>query len=133
MALLLPQLAREVVSLCYRINEEGGPYLSDEDYIESVKYELSEKHLNFRQNEIIELEYLGKIVDRHMVEFIIEDKILLDLKGRQLLGHPVFSKQLTYYLEKANLPLAFVVDFHSRRLQLRRVINPNFNYQFTSV
>lgn len=133
MALLLPELARNVVSLCFRINEEGGHSLSDEDYIESVKDELTVRHLNFRQNEIIELEYLGKLVDRHTVEFIIEDKILLDLKGRQLFRHPVFYKQLTFYLEKKNLPLAFVVDFHSRRLQLRRVINPNFNYQLSGV
>lgn len=129
MVLLLPELVRSVVGLCYRINEEGGHSLSDEDYIESVKDELTVRHLNFRQNEVIELEYLGKLVDRHVAEFIIEDKILLDLKGRQLFRHPVFYKQLTFYLEKENLPLAFVVDFHSRKLQLRRVINPNFNYQ----
>ncbi len=129
MALLLPELARIVVGLCYKINEEGGPYLSDEDYIESVKYELNVRQLNFAQNVIIELEYLGKLVDKHVVEFIIENKILLDLKGRQLFRHPVFYKQLAFYLEKENLPLAFVVDFHSRHLKLRRVINPNFNYQ----
>lgn len=129
MALLLPELARTVVGLCYKISEEGGPYLSPEDYIESVRYELNERQLNFRQNEIVELEYLGRIVDRHVIEFIIEDKILLDLKGRQLFRHPIFYKQLAFYLEKENLPLAFVVDFHSRHLKLRRVINPNFNYQ----
>lgn len=120
-----------VVGLCYKINEEGGAYLSDEDYIESVKYELDVRHLHFRQNEVIELAYLGRLVDRHVVEFIIEDKILLDLKGRQLFRHPVFTKQLTFYLEKENLPLAYVVDFHSHRLKIRRVINPNFNYQLT--
>ena len=129
MALLLPELVRSVVGLCFKINEEGGPYLSDEDYIESVKYELNERKLNFRQNEIIELEYLGRLVDKHLVEFIIEDKILLDLKGRRLFAHPIFYKQLTSYLVKENLPLAYVVDFHARHLKLRKVINPNFNYQ----
>lgn len=131
MTLLLPELARMVVGLCYKISEEGGPYLSFEDYIESVKYELSQRRLNFRQNEIVELEYLGKLVDKHLIEFIIEDKILLDLKGRQLFRHPIFYKQLGFYLEKENLPLAFVVDFCSRHLKLRRVINPNFNYQLS--
>ena len=129
MALLLSHLVRVVVYLCYKINEEGGPYLSDEDYIESVKYELSERKLNFRQNEYVELEYLGKPVDKHLIEFIIEYKILLDLKGRTLLRHKIFHKQLASYLKEKNLPLAFVVNFQSRRLQLRRIINPNFNYQ----
>lgn len=129
MVLLLPELVRTVIGICYKINEEGGPYLSDEDYIESVKYELNLRKLKYRQNETIELTYLGKLVDRHLVEFIIEDKILLDLKGRKLLHHPIFYKQLAAYLTKENLPLALVVNFHSRRLQVRRVINPNFNYQ----
>ena len=129
MTLLLGDLVRAVVGLFYRIHEEGGHSLSDEDYIESVKYELNVRNLNFRQNEYIELEYLGKTVDRHLVEFVIEDKILLDLKGKTLLRHPTFYKQLAFYLKEKNLPLAFVVDFHSRRLKLRRVQNPNFNYQ----
>ncbi len=129
MVLLLADLVRSIVGLCFKISEEGGAYLSDEDYIESVRYELEAQGFFFRQNEVIELEYLGKVVDRHTVEFIIEDKILLDLKGRVLLRHRIFYKQLTLYLLKKNLPLAFVVDFHSHRLKLRRVVNPNFNYQ----
>ena len=129
MTILLPGLTRTVVGLCYKIHEEGGIFLSEEDYIESVKYELNIRNLNFRQNEIIRLEYLGKVVDDHLVEFIIEEKILLDLKGRKLLHHPSFYKQLASYLVKENLPVAFVVDFHSRHLQIRRVTNPNFNYQ----
>ena len=129
MAYLLPALIKSIISLCYRIHEEGGPLLSFEDYIESVKDELNHRYLSYRQNEIIDLEYLGKLVDRHPVEFIIEEKILLDLKGRELLRHPIFYKQLTLYLMKKNLPLAFVVDFSSRLLKLRKVVNPNFNYQ----
>ena len=113
----------------YKINEEGGPYLSDDDYFESVKYELNTRNLKYRSNEFIRLEYLGKTVDNHLVEFIIEDKILLDLKGRTLLRHQVFYKQLLAYLKEKNLPLALVVDFHSRHLKLRRVQNPTFNYQ----
>ncbi|MCL4338556.1 GxxExxY protein [Patescibacteria group bacterium] len=129
MVLLLADLVRSIVGLCYKISEEGGAYLSDEDYIESVRYELEARGFFFRQNEVIELEYLGKVVDRHIVEFIIEDKILLDLKGRVLLRHRIFYKQLAFYLLKKNLPLAFVVDFHSHRLKIRKVVNPNFNYQ----
>jgi GxxExxY protein len=129
MDLLIPELVRVIFGLLYKINEEGGINLSDEDYVEAVKYELAARKLKFRQNEIIELEYLGKPVDRHPVEFIIEDKILLDLKGRELLRHKIFYKQLLAYLVKEQLPLAFVVDFHSRRLQIRRVVNSNFNYQ----
>ena len=129
MVFLLPELARVVVGICYKIHDEGGALLADEQYIEAVKSELEIKELSYRQNEVVQLEYLGKVVDNHTVEFIIEDKILLDLKGRQLLRHKIFYKQMTAYLVKENLPLAFVIDFHSRHMQLRRIINPNYNYQ----
>lgn len=126
---LLPDLVRTVVGLCFKIHEEGGSLLDDGQYTESVKFELNGRGLKFRENELIELEYLGRIVDKHLVEFIIEDKILLDTKGRMLLKHPVFYKQISSYLIKENLPLALIIDFHSRRLALRKVINPNYNYQ----
>lgn len=129
MAFLLPQLVREVIGICYKIHEEGGFHLAEEQYIEALKSELELKGFTFRQNEVISLEYLGKVVDKHLIEFIIEDKILLDTKGRQLLRHPIFHKQMTAYLLKENLPLALVIDFHSRHLQIRRIINPNYNYQ----
>jgi GxxExxY protein len=129
MVLLLSTLVRTVVGLCYKIHEEGGIYLSDSDYIESVKYELDIRRLQYLQNQIIDLEYLGKLIDRHTVEFIIENKVLLDLKGRVLFKHSNYNKQLRTYLVKENLPLAFVIDFHTRKLTLRRVVNPNFNYQ----
>jgi GxxExxY protein len=130
MSLLLPALARSVVGLCFKIHDEGGIYLSDFDYIESVKYELDIRGLGYFQNQIIDLEYLGKLIDRHIVEFIIGSKVLLDLKGKIMLKHPNYYKQLTSYLVKENLPLAFIVDFHTRKLEIRRVVNPNFNYQF---
>lgn len=129
MTLLLSDLVRSVVGLCYRIHEEGGTGLSDEDFFESVKYELENRRFFYRTNEIVQLEYLGKIIDQHLIEFIIENKILLDLKGKHLIKHPVFYKQLTSYLVKENLPVAFVVDFHSRQMNLRKVVNPNYNYQ----
>lgn len=129
MVLLLPQLVRTVIGICYKIHEEGGSHLAEEQYVEALKSELASRGIAFRQNEIIILEYLGKVVDKHLIEFIIEDKILLDTKGRQLLRHPVFHKQMAAYLLKENLPLALVTNFQSRHLQLRRIINPNYNYQ----
>ncbi|MBI2617328.1 GxxExxY protein [Candidatus Gottesmanbacteria bacterium] len=131
--LLLPTLVRMVVGICFRIHEEGGPTLDDEQYREAIKDELTQKGLHFRCDEEVELEYLGKVVDRHVIDFIIEDKVLLDTKGKDLLHHKMFYKQMTAYLLKENLPLAFVVDFHSHKLQIRRIINPNYNYQLQEV
>lgn len=129
MVLLIPELVRTVIGICFKIHEEGGHTLDDEQYNEALKSELEIKGLQFRTNEIVELEYLGKIVDHHVVEFVIEEKVLLDTKGRQLFAHAMFYKQMNAYLVKENLPIAFIVDFHSHRLEIRRIINPNFNYQ----
>lgn len=129
MVLLLPDLVRTIVGICFKIHEEGGHTLDDEQYNEAIKSELEIKGLQYQNNVIVELEYLGKQVDKHIIEFIIEEKILLDTKGRQLLRHAMFYKQMKAYLVKENLPIAFVVDFHAHRLEIRRIINPNFNYQ----
>ncbi|KKR30652.1 MAG: hypothetical protein UT63_C0095G0003 [Candidatus Gottesmanbacteria bacterium GW2011_GWC2_39_8] len=129
MTLLLPDLVRRIIGVLYHIHEEGGPSLADEDYIEAMRQELGFRNLNFLQNENVVLEYLGKTVGEHVVEFIVEKKILVDLKGQFLLKHPTFYKQMLSYLVKENLPMALIVNFHSRRLELRRVLNPNYNYQ----
>ena len=55
-------------------------------------------------------------------DMVIENKILLELKTTDRITND-HIKQTIRYLEALNLPIAYVVNFRIRPLQIKRIIN----------
>jgi len=112
------ELSYKLGGIFFEIQNELGRFCRERQYADLLEKKLIEKKLNFKR------EYPLEIADRksNFVDFIIENKILIDLKAKPFIEKDDFF-QMKRYLKIANLKLGLIVNFQDRYLKPKRVLN----------
>ena len=120
----LNDLSHQVIGLCIEVHRELGPGLLESAYEEALAYELSRAGLSFARQCEVPLRYKSvKLNCDYRLDFVIEDRLLLELKAvSELL--PIHQAQLLTYLKLERLPLGLLINFNVPILKdgVRRVI-----------
>lgn len=119
------ELSKIVVDCCYRIHSKLGPGLLESVYEEVLAYELNKCGISFERQKSIEVTYdevcmgIGFIAD-----FIIESKLILELKSVEFI-RPVHLKQVLTYLRLTDIKLGLLVNFNDNLIKsaIKRVVN----------
>ena len=112
--LFYPELSYTIVGVLYATQNQLGCFAREKQYSDEVARRLKEIGLHFRRE--CAIGNSGNIVD-----FIIEDKIVLELKAKRILLNEDFD-QVQRYLQESGLKLGILVNFRSKYLKPLRVI-----------
>lgn len=116
---LYPALSFEIVGACFDVHNELGRFAREKQYGNLLATKLSDRSLKYRRE--LQLCDSGNIVD-----FLIEEKIILELKTARVLTRDYF-RQVQNYLQFAKVDLGLLVNFSEVSLQPRRVIRIDTN------
>ena len=111
---LHPKLSYEIVGACYDVHNELGRFAREKQYGDLLNGRFDERGLNYKRE--FALGDSGNIVD-----FLVEDKVLLELKTVRFLMRSHF-RQLQNYLQRACLDLGLLINFSDEVLQPKRII-----------
>lgn len=78
--LLYPDLTYQIRGACFRVWEELGSAFKESAYQKALALELRKRELSFEPEKIIKITYEGKEVGRYKPDFVVEDKILIEVK-----------------------------------------------------
>lgn len=115
-------LSYRLVGLFFRIQQRLGRYCREQQYGDALENELRNEQLQFVREFPIEVE--GRV--SNIVDFNIEDRILIDLKAKPFVEKSDYY-QMRRYLESANIKLGLIVNFRHRYLQPKRVLSPKYS------
>ena len=91
-------------------------------YQRALSEAFSQQSLSFRQQVNFPLKYREKIIGRNFLDFLVEDKIVVEIKKGER-----FSKthidQVLEYLKLSNLKLAILINFSNQGVIFKRIIN----------
>ena len=92
-------------------------------YQRALAIEMTEQGLTFRR-ELLEMQiyYLGQEIGTRRVDFLVEDKVMVELKAKTML-EDVHLAQAINYLEAYALEIGLLINFGAKNLEYRRVIN----------
>ena len=108
-----------MVGCFYAVYNELGPGHKEQIYHKALTLELKSKGISFNDKKRLKVKYKGQEIGIYEPDFIIEDKIIVEIKS--LLQMPnVFEKQLYYYLRGTEYKLGYLVNFGTERLDIRR-------------
>ena len=83
---------------------------------------LSDKGLKWERQKSSLIEFRGQKIGTGLMDLVVEEKIILELKAVDLI-HPVFVSQLLQYLSASKLGLGYILNFGNiERLEHKRVI-----------
>lgn len=116
------KLSYSIVGILYDIHNSYGRYCTERQYADILVKKLNEKSINFkREFPIVVAEKKSSFAD-----FIIEDKLLLELKAQPLLTRKDYY-QVKKYLELLDFELGLLVNFRSKHLNPKRILNSRYS------
>lgn len=99
-------------------------------YGKALEEEFKIKGIKFEKEKSIPLKYNGKNIGIYRPDFIIEDKVILEIKSIPFMGK-VEEKQIWSYLKGSDYNLALLINFGGKDLIIKRIVydrnfkNPN--------
>ena len=90
-------------------------------YHKALEVEFKKIGLSFESEKIIDVKYGEKKVGTYVPDFIIEGKVLIELKALPEIGKPQ-EQQVWSYLKGCEYRLAFLVNFGSKDVTFKRII-----------
>ncbi|MFK7984106.1 MAG: GxxExxY protein [Saprospiraceae bacterium] len=120
MGLLYEELSYILRGYIYDVHNEVGVGFDEEIYQLALEQKLRENNISFRSQEIRYVEHKGKRVHKFVLDLIIEDKIILELKCIETNFHPEHVIQLLSYLKCWKKRVGFLVNFGLPKAEIKR-------------
>ena len=120
--ILYKDLSYKLVGCLYKVYNTLGPGHKENIYHKALKIEFDKQGIKYISKKRLKIEYEEKEVGVYEPDFIIDDKIIVEIKS--VLHIPkVYELQLYYYLKGSSYRLGYLVNFGSERINVIRRIN----------
>lgn len=124
--LVYPQLSYKIVGILFEVHNRLGGNFEEKYYQRAVEKLLGLNKLTFNKELKADISFEGDRIGKYFLDFLVEDKIILELKAvpRVL---PIHFRQVRSYLKVKNLELGILANFRGEKLSYKRILNPNVN------
>lgn len=119
--LLYKDLAYKLVGCFYEVYNTLGPAHKEQIYHKALCLEFKSKNISFNDKKRLKVSYKNIDIGIYEPDFIIEDKIIVEIKSMLQLPK-VTENQLYYYLRGTDYKLGYLVNFGTEKLDIRRRI-----------
>jgi len=118
---LYKNLTYKIRGAIFNVRKQLGLGHKENVYHKALEIEFKKNNLKFESKKNIELKYDGQKVGIYQPDFIIDDKVLIELKAVPEIGKPQTNQTWTY-LKGSKYKLALLANFGSKELQIKRMI-----------
>ncbi len=112
--LIFPELSYSIIGICFSVHNDLGRYCREKQYCDAIEKRLKEIKIPYKREFCI-----GNTGD--IVDFLIDNKIILEVKTKRLLTKEDYF-QLQRYLQSANIKLGILINFRQVYLKPKRIV-----------
>jgi len=113
-------LTERIIGAAIRVHKELGPGFLEVMYEEALAIEFASATIRFERQKLLPVFYREHLIGEHRLDFLIEQKVILELKAITALEDIHFAI-VRSYLKAANLNDALLLNFAGARLTVKRV------------
>jgi len=132
--LLESDLSYKIRGCFYSVFNKYGPGLKEIIYQKALEEEFNKQKIKFHSQKRINIYSLdsGKLLGTYIPDFIVEEKIIVELKANSYLTQIDINQQRSYL--RANMyEIAYLVNFGVNKLEIKRSIFTNDRKPFIRV
>ena len=117
------QLTESVIGAAIEVHRALGPGFLESTYGKALAIELRHRRISFEQEAPIAMSYRGESIGEGRLDFLVEGKLILELKAVDQL-HPIHTAQAISYLKATGHKLALLINFNVPVLKdgIKRVV-----------
>jgi len=120
------EITGSIIGAAMQVHKVLGNGFQEVIYQRAMELELPYFSLNFKREFEMPIFYRSQQIGTRRVDFLIEDIISLELKAVIKL-EDVHLAQAINYLEAYNIEVGLLINFGSKSLQFKRLINSKYN------
>jgi GxxExxY protein len=110
------KLTEKIIGCAIEVHRVLGPGLLESVYEEALCIELSDAGLKFQRQVSIPAVYKGRNVGQYLIDLIVEEAVIVELKSVDR-HDPVFEAQILTYLRVAGKKVGLLINFNSKLLK----------------
>ena len=119
---VFPELSYSIVGCAYEVYNSLGKGFPEKYYQKALSVELKSKQIIFQEQVYYPLEFKNEIIGKNYFDFLIDDKIVVEIKQGNHFSKGHFE-QIMRYLKVSNLKLGLLINFSSEGVQVKRILN----------
>jgi GxxExxY protein len=116
----LNPITEKIIGCVYSVSNGLGTGFLEKVYENALAIELRKNGLKVEQQKPITIRYEGAIVGEYFADFVINEKIILEVKAIRTLENTHMAQCLNY-LKATGLSLALLINFGTPRVQIKRI------------
>lgn len=120
--IIYKDLSYQVMGSVFRVFKKLGFGYREKYYQRAIEEELKIENLGYVKECCVKLEYNRRIIGRYFIDFVIEDKIALEIK----IATDFYTKdvkQLLSYLKAKDLKLGILLIITKDGMRYKRIAN----------
>lgn len=122
MDIIYKEESYKIIGCCLEVYNILGKGFSEIVYKDALMYEFKKHDISFEREKEYEILYKGvTLPHKYFADFIVLDKIILEIKSIETLSQN-HIKQCLNYLAASKMRLALLVNFREDSLKYKRVL-----------
>ncbi len=120
--LIYKDLSYKIIGCVYKSFNELGFGYREKIYQRALAEEFKKERIHYKSESPAKLIYNGKIIGKYFLDFVVEDKVILELK----IANDFYTrdiKQILGYLKAKNLRLGILIILNRKGIKYRRIVN----------
>lgn len=118
----------KIIGFAMEVHNQLGNGFQEVIYQRALEMEFRLQNMAFSREHVMPIFYKTESIGTRRVDFLVEGIISVEIKALTSL-EDVHIAQAINYLEAYNLEIGLLINFGSKSLQFKRLINSKFNHQ----
>lgn len=124
--LIYPELSYKITGILFAVHNELGRFCNEKQYADAIERYFKKLKIRYEREKILPPSFEEELRGRNKIDFLIEDKIILEIKAKRLLIKDDYY-QTKRYLLALNKKLGLLVNFRDKYIKPRRILNSSAN------
>jgi GxxExxY protein len=116
-------LTYQIIGAAMEVHSDLGPGYKEEIYQRALEIEMKNRKIQFEPQKQIEIKFKGEMVGWQLLDFFVEDKVVVEIKALSQLDTD-HEAQIISYLKATNSEIGLLINFGTKKLEYKRILPP---------
>lgn len=121
--IIYKDLSYKIVGILFKVYTKLGGRYQEKYYQRAIEEELKKEKIRYKKEIYVDLLYNEKKIGKYVLDFLINNKVVLEIKTVSKLK-PEDFRQVLGYLKSKKLELGILANFRGKKVVFKRILNP---------
>lgn len=120
--MILKETTHKILGCAFEVHKALGAGFLEVVYEEAMAHEFSLRSISFERQKKIDIFYKDKCIKQYTPDFIVEDRVIVELKAIKCYSD-IELAQVLNYLKASKMKVGLLLNFGAGSLQYKRLVN----------